>query len=69
MGSETWKKCKIGLFRSEEISSLQNNKSAATQPSFYILLKDFTDDNIEHSVVDYHLFYGSQYGLYHTQLV
>ena len=53
MGSETWKKCKIGLFRPEEIRSLQNNKSAATRCSFYILLKDFTDDNIGHSVVDY----------------
>jgi len=62
VGSETWKKCNIGLFRPEEIRSLQNNKSAATQRSFYILLKDFTVDNIGYSVVDYHLFYGSKYG-------
>jgi len=62
VGSETSKKCKIGLFRPEEIQSLQNGKSAAKQSSFYILLKYFTDDNIEHSVVDYHPFYGSQYG-------
>jgi len=62
MGSETWKKCKIGLFRPGEIRSLRNNKSAATQRPFYILLKYFTDDNIRHSVVDYHLFCGSQYG-------
>jgi len=61
-GSETWKKCKIGLFRPEEIRSLQNNKSAAAQHSFYILLKGPTDDNVRHSVVDYHLFYSSQYG-------
>jgi len=45
--SETWKKkCKIGLFEPEEIRLLQNNKSAATQHSFHIFLKDFTDDNI-----------------------
>ena len=62
MGSETWKMCKIRLFRPEEIRSLQNNKSAATQHSFYILSKSFTDDNVGHSVVDYHLFYSSQYG-------
>jgi len=55
VGSETWKQCKIGLFRPEEIQSLQKDKSAATQCSFYILLKDFTHDNIRHSVVDYHL--------------
>ena len=46
VGSETWKKCKIGLFRPEEIKPPQNGKSAATQCSFYIILKDFTDDNI-----------------------
>jgi len=57
VGSETWKKCKIGLFRPEEIQSLQNNKSAATQ----LLLKDFGDGGIGHSVADYHLFYGSQH--------
>jgi len=62
VGSETWKKCKMGLVGPEEIRSLQNNKSAATQHSFRILLNGFTDDNIGHSVVDYHLFYGSQYG-------
>jgi len=62
VGSETWKRCKIGPFRLEEIRSLQNNKSATTQRSFRILLNEFTDDNIGHSVVDYHLFYGSQYG-------
>ena len=62
MGSGTWKRCKMGLFRPEEIRSLQNNKSAATRYSFRILLDGFTDDNIGHSVVDYHLFYGSQYG-------
>ena len=53
---------RVGLFRPEEIRPLQNNISAVTQRSFYALLKDFTDDNIEHSVIDYHLFYGSQYG-------
>jgi len=52
MGGETWKKCKIGLFRPEDIRLLQSNKSAATQCSFYILLRDFTDDNIGHSIVD-----------------
>ena len=57
MGSETWKKCKTGFFRPEEIQSLQNNNSAATQ----LPLKGFSDDNIGHSVADYHLFYGSQY--------
>ena len=51
VGSKTWKECKIGFIRSEEIWSLQNNKSAATRPSFYILLKDVTDDNIGGSVV------------------
>ena len=66
MGSETWRRCKIGLFRPEEIRSLQNNKSAATQSSCYILLKDFTDDNIGHPVIDYHPFYGVQYGWYPT---
>jgi len=69
VGSETWKKCKIGLFGPEDIRSLQNIESVVTQCSFYILLKDFTHDNIGHSVVDYHLFYGSQYGQYCTQLV
>jgi len=62
VGSETWERCKIGLFRPEEIRSLQNNKSAVAQHSFYILLKYFTNDNIGHSVVDYHRLYGSQYG-------
>jgi len=38
VGSETWRKCKMELFRPEEIQSMQNNKSAATQRSFYILL-------------------------------
>jgi len=57
VGSETWKKCKIGLFRFEEIQWLQNNKSAATQLPF----KDFGDDNIGHSVAYYQLFYGSQH--------
>jgi len=57
VGSETWKKCKIGLFRPEEIQSLQNNRSAATP----LPLKDFGNDNIGHSVADYHLFYGSQH--------
>jgi len=61
-GSETWKRCKIWLFRPEEIQSLQNNKPAATHCSFRVLLKEFTDDNIGHSVVDYHLFYDGQYG-------
>ena len=57
---ETWRRCKIGLFRPEEIQLLQNNKSATTQLSFYIFLNDFIDDNIGHSVVDYYLSYCSQ---------
>ena len=62
MGGETWGRCRIGLFRPEEIRWLQDNKLAATQCPFYILLRDFTDDNIGHSVIDYHLFYGARYG-------
>jgi len=60
VSGETWKKCKIGLFRPEEIQS-QQNKSASSELSFYSLLKDFSDDSIGHSVADYHLSYGSQY--------
>ena len=57
VGSETWNKCFSDLKKSDGRRTI----SVATQRSFYILLKDFTDDNIGHSVIDYHPFYRTQY--------
>jgi len=53
MGSESWKNCKIGLFRPVDIRSLQNHMSAAANTTLVSdLIKRFNDDNAGHSVAD-----------------
>ena len=57
MGSETWEKCEIELFRPDTAEQQASSITAL----FLQFIKRFSGDNIGHLVADFRLFYGSKY--------